>query len=75
MRSFYPSTEVDSTFPMHQSQKFTAVNQDGFEVDIIRQGQTGDDPHPIKLGDGNEDFWVLQAHGPTCCWTRRDSLP
>jgi len=60
---------------MRQSQKFTAVNQDGFEVDITRQGQTGDDPRSIKLDDGNEDFWVMQAHRPTCCRTRRDSLP
>ena len=29
--------KVDSTFRIRQSQKYTAVNQDGFEVDIIRR--------------------------------------
>jgi len=53
--------KVDSTFRMRQSQKYTAVNKDGFEVDIIRREQTGDDPHPIKLSDEDEDFWVVQA--------------
>jgi len=36
--------KVDSSFRMRQSQKYTAVNNDGFEVDIIRREQTGDDP-------------------------------
>ena len=53
--------KVDPTFRMRQSQKYTAVNKDGFEVDIIRREQTGDDPHPIKLSDADEDFWVVQA--------------
>ena len=54
--------KVDSTFRMRQSQKYTAVNKDGFEVDIIRREQVEDDPHPIKLSDADEDFWVVQAH-------------
>ena len=53
--------KVDPTFRMRQSQKYTAVNKDGFEVDIIRREQTGDDPHPIKLSDADDDFWVAQA--------------
>ena len=53
--------KADPTFRMRQSQKYTAVNKDGFEVDIIRREQTGDDPHPIKLSDADEDFWVAQA--------------
>lgn len=53
--------KVDASFRMRQSQKYTAVNIDGFEVDIIRREQTGDDPHPIKLSDEDEDFWVAQA--------------
>lgn len=54
--------KVDSTFRMRKSQKYTAVNKDGFEVDIIRREQAGADPHPIKLSDEDEDFWVAQAH-------------
>ncbi|OYZ45294.1 MAG: hypothetical protein B7Y20_07775 [Acidovorax sp. 16-64-162] len=46
--------KVDPTFRIRQSQKYTAVNKDGFEVDIIRRERTGDDPHPIKLSDADE---------------------
>ena len=53
--------KVDSTFRIRKSQKYTAVNKDGFEVDIIRRERAGDDPHPIKLSDEDEDFWVIQA--------------
>lgn len=53
--------KVDPTFRMRQSQKYTAVNKDGFEVDIIRREQTDDDPHPIKLSHEDDDFWVAQA--------------
>ena len=27
----------------------------------IRRERTGDDPHPVKLSDDNDDFWVAQA--------------
>jgi hypothetical protein len=53
--------KVDGTFRMRKSQKYTAVNKGGFEVDIIRREQAGDDSHPIKLSDEDEDFWVAQA--------------
>lgn len=53
--------KVDSSFRIRQSQKYTAVNKDGFEVDIIRRARTGNDPHPVKLSDDNDDFWVAQA--------------
>jgi len=53
--------KVDSSFRIRRSQQYTAVNKDGFEVDIIRRERTGDDPHPIKLSDDDEDFWVVQA--------------
>jgi hypothetical protein len=53
--------KVDSSFRIRKSQKYTAVNKDGFEVDIIRRERAGDDPHPIKLSDEDDDFWVVQA--------------
>lgn len=53
--------KVDATFRIRKSQKYTAVNKDGFEVDIIRRERAGDDPQPIKLGDADEDFWEAQA--------------
>ena len=53
--------KVDISFRIRKSQKYTAVNKDGFEVDIIRRERVGDDPHPIKLSDDDDDFWVVQA--------------
>jgi hypothetical protein len=53
--------KVDPTFRIRNSQKYTAVNKDGFEVDIIRRQQVSDDPHPIRLSDDEDDFWVAQA--------------
>lgn len=53
--------KVDSSFRIRKSQQYTAVNGDGFEVDIIRRERTGDDPHPIRLSDDEDDFWVVQA--------------
>ncbi|MBV8635030.1 MAG: hypothetical protein JO002_11105 [Burkholderiaceae bacterium] len=52
---------VDKSFRLRDDQKYTAVNNDGFEVDIIRREQTADDPHPIKLSESEDDFWVAQA--------------
>lgn len=53
--------KVDPTFRIRNSQKYTAVNKDGFEVDIIRREQVSDDPHPVRLSDDEDDFWVAQA--------------
>lgn len=53
--------KVDNSFRIRKSQKYTAVNKDGFEVDIIRRERAGSDPHPIKLSEADEDFWVVQA--------------
>ncbi len=53
--------KVDASFRIRKGQKYTAVNKDGFEVDIIRRERLGDDPHPINLGAEDENFWVVQA--------------
>lgn len=53
--------KVDPTFRVRNSQRYTAVNKDGFEVDIIRREQIADDPHPVRLSDDEDDFWVAQA--------------
>lgn len=53
--------KVDKTFQLNEDQKYTAVNQDGFEVDIIRRMAREDDPHPIRLSEAEDDFWVVQA--------------
>ncbi len=53
--------KVDPSFRIRESQKYTAVNKDGFEVDIIRRERMLDDPHPIRLSDADDDFGVAQA--------------
>lgn len=53
--------KVDKSFRLRTLQKYTAVNQDGFEVDILRRQQQPEDPHPIRLSEDEDDFWVTQA--------------
>lgn len=53
--------KVDPSFRIRSLQRYTAVNQDGFEVDILRRMQAGDDPHPVRLSEDEDDFWVTQA--------------
>ncbi len=53
---------VDPSFKLHHEQKYTAVNNSGFEVDFIRREvkQTSDD-HPMRMTGHEGDFWVTQA--------------
>ena len=53
--------KVDPTFRIRNSKKYTAVNKDGFEVDIIRREAVDGDPHPLRLSGDEGDFWVAQA--------------
>ena len=53
--------KVDKTFQVNEDQKYTAINKDGFEVDIIRRISKEGDPHPIRLSNAADDFWVVQA--------------
>lgn len=52
---------VDKTFTLRPEQRYAAVNSRSFEVDIIRREAVEDDPHPIRLSDDEDDFWVVQA--------------
>lgn len=53
--------KVDKTFEINEEQRYTATNASGFEVDIIRREAIEDDPHPIRLSEADDDFWVVQA--------------
>lgn len=53
--------KVDKTFRLKTLQKYTATNNDGFEVDILRRMREPDDPHPIRMSDDEDDFWVTEA--------------
>ena len=53
--------KVDRSFEVVEDQLYTARNQDGFEVDIIRRAATGSDPHPLRMSDEEGDFWAVQV--------------
>lgn len=53
--------KADKSFERLDDQKETARNSTGFEVDIIRRVAKGDDPHPLRLSDDEEDIWEVQA--------------
>lgn len=53
--------KVDPTFRLRRDQRYTAVNDKGFEVDIIRRETAEGDPHPLRITDAEDDFWVTQA--------------
>lgn len=53
--------KVDPSFMIRPDQKYTATNNKGFEVDIIRREAKEGDPHPICLSETEDDFWVVQA--------------
>lgn len=48
--------KADKTFVLKEDQKFTAVNDKGFEVDIVRRTAIEDDPHPLRMTDNEDDF-------------------
>lgn len=52
--------KADASFKVKRDQLQTAVNNDGFEIDIIRRQATPDDPHPMKMSDEEDDFWAVQ---------------
>ena len=51
----------DSTFKIRPDQLYTAVNSQGFEVDIIRREKTEDDPHPLRLTDEDNELYAVPA--------------
>lgn len=53
--------KVDPTFELREFQRYTAVNDKGFEVDIIRREAKDLDPHPLSLTDADEEFSPVQA--------------
>jgi hypothetical protein len=53
--------KVDASFELDPMQRYTAVNDKGFQVDILRREAQEDDPHPVRLSDDEDDFWVVQA--------------
>ena len=56
--------EVDPSFDLRGDQLYTAVNNRGYEVDVIRrEALLHGDPHPLKLTDHDDEFYAVQAKG------------
>lgn len=53
--------KADKTFAVRRDQLQTAVNADGFEVDIIRRTARDGDPHPLRMSDDESDIWAVQV--------------
>jgi len=53
--------EVDPSFDLRDDQRYTAVNNHGFEVDVIRREAKDGDPHPLRLTDNEDEFYAVQA--------------
>lgn len=53
--------KADKSFERLEDQMETARNSAGFEVDVIRRVAKGDDPHPLRLSDSEDDIWAVQA--------------
>lgn len=53
--------DVDSSFRLKPDDRYKAINNAGFEVDILRREARHGDPHPLQITDCEEDFWVVQA--------------
>ena len=52
---------ADPTFVRKPGQNETAINANGFEVDFLRRQPEGDDPHPFRFSDDEDDLWPVQA--------------
>lgn len=53
--------QADATFVRKEGQAETAINAAGFEVDFLRRQPEGDDPHPFRFSDDEDDLWPVQA--------------
>lgn len=52
---------ADASFVRKEGQYETAINDRGFEVDFLRRQPEGDDPHPFRFSDDEDDLWPVQA--------------
>ena len=50
---------VDPTFK-RSDDLYKAVNNDGFEVDVVRRTASEADPHPLRLSAAEDDLWAVQ---------------
>ena len=52
---------VDPSFKRKDLHNETAINDKGFEVDFLRRMPIGDDVHPFRFTEDEDDLWPVQA--------------
>lgn len=52
---------ADKTFRVLDDQLQTAVNDQGFEVDLVRRVARDGDPHPLAMSASEGDMWAVQV--------------
>lgn len=52
---------IDNSFELRPGQLYTAMNKDGYEIDIIRRMGSGSDKDPGQITGHEEDFWAVRA--------------
>lgn len=62
---------ADTSFQRKEGQNETAINAKGFEVDFLRRQPEGDDPHPFRFSDDEDDLWPVQAVRASLTTARR----
>lgn len=53
--------KADRTFHVRHDQRQTAINDEGFEVDLIRRDASYGDPHPLRMTPDEGDLWAVQV--------------
>lgn len=52
---------IDKTFALRSDQMYTAINKDGYEIDILRRLGPGSEKEPAQLTGHEDDFWAVKA--------------
>jgi hypothetical protein len=55
--------KADPSFRVMPDQRQTAINDAGFEVDVIRRVTKDADPHPLRMSADENDLWAVQVNG------------
>ena len=53
--------KADKTFRVRPDQLQTAVNDEGFEIDLLRRTAVDGDPHPLPMSTKGEEMWAVQV--------------
>lgn len=53
--------KIDKTFTLREDQLYTAINADGYEVDILRRMGSDRENEPGRLSEIADDFWAVKA--------------